>query len=166
MITVVQHIIQRSCVGIDFYARNTYYFEMTNNPTIRNEHVRTRRDHATELAEDYVEAIDDLIQERSACRVTDLAKRFGVTHVSVNRTVQRLERDGLVKTQPYAPIELTSKGKKLAQECRERHLIVYRFLRAHGISEQNARVDAEGIEHHVSDETLAAMQEFAERQNP
>ncbi len=129
----------------------------------KNEHVRTRKDHATELAEDYVEAIDDIIGEHGTCRVVDLAKRFGVTHVTVNRTIGRLHRDDYVQTEPYAPITLTAKGKKLADASRRRHEIVERFLIAHGISPETARVDAEGIEHHVSDETLKVMQRFVEQ---
>lgn len=126
-------------------------------------HARTRRDHATEKAEDYVEAIADLVEASGSCRVTDLSERFGVTHVTVIRTVQRLERDGLVRTEPYRPIELTSKGLKLARDCRERHEVVYRFLLAIGVSAEVATVDAEGIEHHVSDETLERLRAIADR---
>lgn len=129
----------------------------------KNEHARTRSDHATELAEDYVEAIDDLVQEKGACRVTDLARRFGVSHVTVNRTIGRLQRDGLVDTEPYAPVSLTAQGKKLADASRRRHQIVLRFLLALGVSEETARIDAEGIEHHVSPETLKKMQKFSQQ---
>ncbi|MDA0835822.1 MAG: manganese-binding transcriptional regulator MntR [Planctomycetota bacterium] len=128
-----------------------------------NQHVRTRRDHATELAEDYVEAIDDLLQAQEICRVTDLATRFAVSHVTVNRTVARLQRDGWVTTQPYGPVELTEAGRMLARASRQRHEIVLKFLIKLGIREQTANVDAEGIEHHVSEETLRAMQRFVER---
>ncbi|MEL6311525.1 MAG: manganese-binding transcriptional regulator MntR [Planctomycetota bacterium] len=121
-------------------------------------HARTRQDHAAEIAEDYVEAIADMIEAQGACRVTDLAERFGVTHVTVIRTIQRLERDGLVRTEPYKPVELTQKGDTLAAACRRRHEIVYRFLLAIGVPADVAAVDAEGIEHHVSAATLARFE--------
>ena len=121
---------------------------------------RTRTDHASEIAEDYVEAIAEVIAELGSCRVRDLAQRFGVTHVTVVRTVQRLERDGLIETEPYKPIELTTKGARLADECRERHEIVFRFLLALGVPEAVAVVDTEGIEHHVSPETLKKFKAF------
>lgn len=127
-----------------------------------NQHVRTRRAHATELAEDYVEAIDEIEREKGECRVTDLARQFGVTHVTVNRTVSRLQRDGLAETQPYAPVTLTRRGRRLADASRKRHEVVLQFLLALGVSEDTARIDAEGIEHHVSDETLRAMKQFSE----
>jgi DtxR family manganese transport transcriptional regulator len=94
--------------------------------------------------------------------VTDLAGRFAVSHVTVNRTVARLQRDGLVATEPYGPIELTESGHRLAQRAKQRHDVVLRFLVALGVSQKSAVVDAEGIEHHVSDETLQAMKRFLE----
>ena len=123
-------------------------------------HERIRGDHATELAEDYVEAIADLIESEGACRLIDLAAHFGVTHVTANRTVGRLQRDGLVTTEPYAPIELTAEGARLARASRRRHEIVYQFLLALGVQEKTAAADSEGIEHHVSPETLRKMQQF------
>jgi len=125
-------------------------------------HERTRLDHATEIAEDYVEAIADLIDDRGECRVRDLAERFGVTHVTVIRTIKRLEREGLVATEPYRPVELRPAGRRLAESCRERHELVYRFLLALGVAESVAAADSEGIEHHVSPATLDAFRAFLE----
>jgi DtxR family manganese transport transcriptional regulator len=121
---------------------------------------RTRRDHASEIAEDYVETIADVIAELGSCRVRDLSERFGVTHVTVVRTVQRLERDGLITTEPYKPIELTPKGTRLADECKTRHEIVLQFLIALGVPESIAAIDTEGIEHHVSPETLKQFEAY------
>ena len=50
---------------------------------------RTRQQHAQERAQDYAEAIADLIAEHGEARATDIAKALGVTHVTVIRTVQR-----------------------------------------------------------------------------
>jgi DtxR family manganese transport transcriptional regulator len=127
--------------------------------------LRTRSDHAAETAEDYVEAVADLIDQRDACRVKDLAERFGVSHVTVIRIVQRLEKEGLLSTEPYKPIELTPRGRRLARHCRERHDIVYRFLLAIGVSERVAAHDSEGIEHHVSPQTLDRFRDFVREQD-
>lgn len=121
----------------------------------------TRRAHAKERAEDYVEAIADLIETFGKARAVDLAGIFGVSHVTIIRTIGRLQREGLVTTQPYRAIFLTSAGEMLARQSKERHQIVVRFLRALGVSAEIAQRDAEGIEHHVSPETLRAMEEFA-----
>jgi len=118
---------------------------------------QTRREHANEIAEDYVEAIADLVADVGEARVVDLAKRLGVTHVTVNRTVARLQNVGLVTSQPYRAIFLTEKGRALAAACKSRHETVVAFLRSLGIPERVAEMDAEGIEHHVSPETLSAF---------
>ncbi|MCA9139081.1 MAG: manganese-binding transcriptional regulator MntR [Planctomycetales bacterium] len=120
-------------------------------------HQRTRSDHASEVAEDYVEAIADAIADRGICRAVELVNQFGVTHATVNNTIKRLQRDGLVKTAPYQPIELTERGKRLASQSRRRHEIVQAFLQKLGVSARTAATDSEGIEHHVSKETLGAM---------
>ncbi len=118
---------------------------------------QTRREHAAETAEDYAEAIADLAASQGEARVVDLARRLGVTHVTVNRTLARLQREGLVSVQPYRAIFLTPAGRKLAEECHHRHSVVVAFLRSLGIPEKTAEIDAEGIEHHVSPGTLAAF---------
>lgn len=128
----------------------------------RRGHQRTRDDHASETAEDYVEAIAEIVERLGQCRVKDLADRFGVSHVTVVRTVSRLAEGGLVTTEPYKPIELTPKGTRLARACRERHEVVYRFLLAIGVPEKVAAVDSEGLEHHVSKATLARFKAIAE----
>jgi DtxR family manganese transport transcriptional regulator len=119
---------------------------------------RSRCDRALEVAQDYVEAIADLTATLGEARVVDLARQMGVTHVTVNRTLARLKRAGFVNTKPYRAIFLTRAGHQLADECRQRHKTVVAFLHSLGISERTAELDAEGIEHHVSPETLAAFE--------
>ena len=118
---------------------------------------QTRREHANEIAEDYVEAIADLMAETGEARVVDLANRLGVTHVTVNRTIVRLQKAGFVTSRPYRAIFLTDSGRRLAAACKARHGVVVAFLRSLGIPERVAEMDAEGIEHHVSPDTLAAF---------
>jgi DtxR family manganese transport transcriptional regulator len=126
---------------------------------------QTRQQHAQERAQDYAEAIADLIERTGEARATDLARRLGVTHVTVIRTVARLKQQGLVSTRPYRSIFLTDSGKSLAAQTRQRHQIVVRFLEALGISARAAHADAEGIEHHVSEETLAAFKAFLKKRD-
>jgi DtxR family manganese transport transcriptional regulator len=125
-----------------------------------NRFQRTREDHSRERAEDYVEMIDTLIRENGEARAVELAQRLGVSHVTVSKMVQRLQREGLVTAQRYRSIFLTEKGAEIATASRARHDLVVEFLGALGVSHDVAAIDAEGIEHHVSDETLAAMRRF------
>ncbi len=129
----------------------------------QNRFASARRSHSRENAEDYVELIDTLIRERGEARAVDLAERLGISHVTVSRTIQRLKREGLVQRQPYRAIFLTPKGSRMAQAARERHALVREFLLAIGVSEAVAEIDAEGIEHHVSQETLAAMRRLVDK---
>ncbi len=119
---------------------------------------RVREAHQTEVAEDYVELIADLIDTTGEARTADVARRLGVAHPTVVKTIARLQRDGLVKTQPYRSIFLTEAGRAVAERSRQRHAIVVGFLKAIGVSDETAERDAEGVEHHVSDETLAAFE--------
>ncbi|MBP9837762.1 MAG: manganese-binding transcriptional regulator MntR [Proteobacteria bacterium] len=120
----------------------------------------TRIAHQLEHAEDYVEIILDLIEENGEARLLDIAKRIGVAHPTAAKTLKKIQKEGLVNIQPYRSIELTRKGKILANECRHRHEIVLKFLIAIGVDSKTAQIDSEGMEHHVSPKTLKIMQKF------
>jgi DtxR family manganese transport transcriptional regulator len=121
---------------------------------------RARADAAQELAADYLELIEDLISECGEARATDLAQRMGVSHVTVSKALQRLSRDGLVTYRPYRSIFLTQAGSLIAKAAREKHQSMLNFLTAIGVPSEIAEQDAEGMEHHVSPETLAAINAF------
>ena len=143
--------------------------DMTNKQT--NEQVadsaakfdRIRRAHQSEVAEDYVEMISELIATTGEARTVDLAARFGVTSPTVNAIIQRLQREDLVETRPYRSIFLTDKGKALAEASQARHQIVRDFLVTIGVPASSAEEDAEGVEHHVSEETLRVFADITSR---
>lgn len=128
------------------------------------QHVRqyaaVRNAHETELLEDYVELIGDLLKYQGEARSADIAARMGVSQATVSKTVTRLKSQGLVDSQPYRSLFLTEKGEAMAEMARKRHAIVLQFLRTLGVSDSTARIDAEGMEHHVSRETLEVMERF------
>ncbi len=126
---------------------------------------RVRADHSAELAGDYVEMIADLIDDRGEARCTDLAMRLGVANATVVKTLKRLTDQGLVTQEPYRAIFLTGDGWKMAEDGKRKHQIVENFLLALGVPADTARIDSEGIEHHVSADTLKAMARFLSR-NP
>ena len=126
----------------------------------------TREAHQSEISEDYVELIADLIDQAGEARPVEIAERMGVTQPTVTKILARLQREGLVNRQPYRSIFLSETGQALAETCRRRHRIVVAFLIALGIDEPTAERDAEGIEHHVSERTLDAFAQFIEAQAP
>lgn len=126
-------------------------------------HRRARQARSEEIGQDYVELIAELIKSGGEARVVDIARVLGVTHVTVNRTVARLQKQGLVTSQRYRSIFLTEAGHTLAEKMRRRHRIVLEFLLALGVDEEIAVTDAEGIEHYVSDQTVRAFKQFTAR---
>jgi DtxR family manganese transport transcriptional regulator len=116
----------------------------------------------TELVEDYVELIADLIDAHGEARQIDIAQRLGVAQPTVAKMIKRLSEDGLITRRPYRGIFLTDTGRRIAEESRRRHQIVESFLLILEVSPEVARNDAEGIEHHVSSETLDALERFVQ----
>jgi len=133
---------------------------------------RTRQAHISESAEDYCEAVANLTAECGQARIRDLAAMMGVTHVTVSRIITRLTTQGLVARggveglRAHRPVVLTARGNALACRVEERHKTVLAFLLALGVPQQQAEFDAEGIEHHVSEATIAAMHAFAAGTHP
>jgi DtxR family manganese transport transcriptional regulator len=127
-------------------------------------HVRSFRQarlaRRTELVEDYVELIADLIDDGGEARQVEIAARLGVAQPTVAKMLKRLSDEGFISQRPYRGVFLTPAGQALAERSRERHRIVEAFLCALGIAPETARIDAEGIEHHVSAETLEAFDRF------
>ena len=123
---------------------------------------RVRMARQSETTEDYVELIADLIKVQKEARASDLAVRLGVSPPTVTNALSRLKEEGYIDSKPYRSIFLTERGRKLAIKCKERHQIVLEFLIRLGVDPETAEFDAEGIEHHISDQTIQLMQNYSE----
>jgi DtxR family transcriptional regulator, manganese transport regulator len=133
-------------------------------PGIQSESFRrTREAHRFEIMEDYAELIDDMIAAQGHAKQTDIANRLGVAQPTVAKMLKRLADEGVVAQQHYKGVVLTEKGRELAASAREKHSVVVAFLLSLGVSEEAALKDAEGIEHHVSAETLDALRKFVKQ---
>lgn len=119
-----------------------------------------RANRSTALFEDYTELIADLAEEFGEARITDIARRLGVTHPTANKAVLRLKREGLVISRPYRGVFLTEAGAAMAQRVKARHRLVVRLLIAVGVPPEAAEMDAEGMEHYVSETTLQAFEAY------
>lgn len=113
-------------------------------------------------AEDYVEVIYELIQEKGYARIVDVSQHLHVAAPTVTKMIQRLHDDRLVVYERYRGVVLTRDGEALAKDMRRRHGILTRFLRALGVDEATAHRDTEGIEHHVDPATLERIQRFVD----
>ena len=127
---------------------------------------KTRTAQSSALMEDYVELIADLLATQGEARPTDVARRLGVSHATAIKTISRLKREGLATSRPYRGVFLTDVGQELAERCRTRHRLVVDLLLALGVPRETAEADAEGLEHHASQTTLAAFEQFLNRRSP
>ena len=125
---------------------------------------KARSAQASAVLEDYVELIDDLLASGGEARPTDIARRLGVSHATAIKSIARLKREGLATSKLYRGVFLTPEGHGLAARVRRRHRLVVDLLIAVGVPQQCAELDAEGIEHHVSDAALAAFSRFLNRE--
>jgi len=135
---------------------------MPQEPAQANRFGRARQARSATLLEDYAELIADLLATGGEARTVDVARRMGVAHATAVKTISRLKREGLVTALPYRGVFLTEAGHALADRVRTRHRLVVELLVAVGVPVEDAEADAEGIEHHVSDSTLAAFAGFLE----
>ena len=122
--------------------------------------LKVRNAHKSENTEDYLELINDLINNNGEARIVEIANKLNVAQATANKTIKRLQSQGFIDKQPYRSIFLTEKGQKIAVSSKKRHEIVYKFLINLGVSNKIALADSEGIEHHVSKKTLDKMEKF------
>ena len=126
----------------------------------KSQYSNIRNQNKNEILEDYVEAIQEISEIKGDVKNADLAIHFGVSQATINKNLKRLITSKLATSEPYRSIFLTNEGKKLAAISKEKHNIVYQFLIKLGVSKKVAQYDSEGIEQHVSDETLKLMKNF------
>ena len=118
--------------------------------------------------EDYLEQILDLINTKGYARVADIAQGLKISQASVTNMVQRLDAEGLLKYEKYRGLVLTTAGETLARNIMRRHQLLTDFLRMLEIEEEVVYHDVEGMEHHISPQTLNAIEALMEalRANP
>jgi Mn-dependent DtxR family transcriptional regulator len=118
--------------------------------------------------EDYLEQILDLINTKGYARVADIAQGLKISQASVTNMVQRLDAEGLLKYEKYRGLVLTTAGETLARNIMRRHQLLTDFLRMLEIEEEVVYHDVEGMEHHISPQTVNAIEALMEalRNNP
>ena len=113
-------------------------------------------------AEDYLEAMLMLKEERGYVRSVDVASKLEVTKPSVSYATKRLREDGYISLDPAGMIVLEPSGMEIAQSMLERHRLLTELLIGLGVSEGIARDDACKIEHDLSAESFDAIRRHAQ----
>jgi Mn-dependent DtxR family transcriptional regulator len=105
--------------------------------------------------EDYLEMIFRLSAQAGYTRVLELASALHVQPPSATTMIQRLAHEGLVAYERYGTISLTDEGKQIGVYLLHRHNVLEEFLVLLGVA--NPLIDAERIEHNISDEAMAGI---------
>lgn len=117
---------------------------------------------ATPSMEDYLEKIYKLIDNKGYARVSDIAEGLEVHPSSVTKMIQKLDKDNYLIYERYRGLVLTSKGKKMGKRLVERHHLLESFLKLIGVQEENIYKDVEGIEHHLSWDSITCIEVLVE----
>lgn len=112
----------------------------------------------TPSMEDYLEKIYELMKEKGYARVSDIAAALTVQPSSVTKMIQKLDESQYVTYEKYRGIVLTARGQRMGKLMKDRHHMLEDFLRMLGVGEETIQRDVEGIEHHVSPNTLSSLQ--------
>lgn len=116
----------------------------------------------TERSEDYLEAIETIVEQKGYARVKDVSDALGVALSSVTEMFQKLSEAGYVNYEKYSGVTLTETGKEIAEKTREKHIMLKEFLMILGIDDVIADEDACKIEHVVNPETVNRLTKFVE----
>ena len=115
----------------------------------------------SQTAEDYLERIHELIEEKGYARVVDIASSLRVRQASVTSMVQKLGESGDLNYEKYRGLVLTEKGRAVATGIQRRHETLARFFSLFGLDAETQQRDIEGIEHHLSPETVDVLADLA-----
>src|ERR1700757_5154779 len=116
----------------------------------------------SQSAEDYLERIHELIEEKGYARVVDIASSLKVKQASVTSMVQKLAEGGYLEYEKYRGLMLTDKGREVARKIQSRHATLSRFFSLFGLDAETQHEDIEGIEHHLSPATVDILADLAQ----
>ena len=107
--------------------------------------------------EDYLEQIHNLIEAKGYARVVDIAGNLGVSQASVTNMIQRLDAEGYVVYERYRGVTMTEAGREIGRAIARRHEVLTRLLAGFGLDPKTVHEDVEGMEHHISRQTLEVL---------
>ena len=133
---------------------------------LKSAHIREMQNRNVRVStriEDFLEIIVELEDIHGEARVSDIASNLAISRPTVVRMLGKMAKEGWIEKNPYRPVKLCPKGRRHAEWMRERHGILFSFLRHLGIDETTAHHETEGIEHHLSESTVKRIQNLTKR---
>ncbi len=116
-----------------------------------------------ESAEDYLEKILMLQEQKGSVRSIDIAVAMGFSKPSVSVAMKNLRENGYISMDQDGFIKLEAPGMEIAQRIYGRHRKLTAFFIALGVDPDTASKDACKVEHDLSEETYSKMIAFAEK---
>ena len=114
----------------------------------------------TTRMEDYLEVISELVDLKGYATPLDISKYMNVSPPSVTKMLRRLDKDQYIEYAKYHGLKLNPKGKRLAEEIRQKHSDLLEFFEMIGVDNATANADVEGIEHHLNPKTMKQLRKF------
>ena len=111
----------------------------------------------SQSAEDYLERIHELIESKGNAHVADIAQSLNVGQPSVTSMVQKLADEGYLRYEKYRSLTLTDAGRAVAERIRDRHVVLASFFTLFDLDDDTQARDIDGIEHHLSSDTLNTL---------
>ena len=133
---------------------------------LKSAHIREMQNRNVRVSsriEDFLEIIVELEDMHGEARVSDIASNLAISRPTVVRMLGKMAKEGWIEKNPYRPVKLCPKGRQHAEWMRERHGILFSFLRLLGIDETTAHHETEGIEHHLSESTVKTIENLIQR---
>lgn len=115
-----------------------------------------------ESAEDYLERILMIKQEKGNVRSIDIANDMNFSRASVSHAMKLLKENNYIEIDENGNIELLEKGNEIAKNILHRHHLLTNLFIKIGVDEKIAQQDACKIEHDLSKETFAAIEKLVE----
>lgn len=116
-----------------------------------------------ESGEMYLETIYLLTSGGKSIRAIDVCEHMGYSKPSVSRAVSLLKSGGYLTVEVGGSLVLTEKGREKAEKTYKRHTVLTEFFSLIGVDKETAAEDACKIEHHISDETMDALERHLEK---
>ena len=117
---------------------------------------------ATPSMEDYLECIYKLMEQKGYARVSDIAEVLQVHPSSATKMIQKLDKDNYLIYEKYRGLILTANGRKIGKRLLLRHNLLEQMLKLIGVREENIHKDVEGIEHHLSWDSITCIESLVE----
>lgn len=118
-----------------------------------------------ESAENYLEAILMIKNQKGSVRSIDIANRLGFTKPSVSVAMKGFREEGYIKMDSDGSITLTAKGAEIAERIYERHEIIASALIFLGVDKDTAYRDSCKIEHDISNESFEKIKAHLKKHN-